>query len=446
MLGVGAALALGPLVQALARASGASAVPLHGRDFGAVRPVPDESTGLPLLMLPEGFSYRSFGWAGEALAAGFGHIPGAADGMAVVEADGEVYTLVRNHEIFGQGGSFGPPACHYDAPCGGGTVTLRWDRAAGRLLEARGSLSGTLVNCDGGATPWRSWLSCEEFVAPAGSAGLRGRRPYRVERSHGWVFEVPADGISDARPLTALGQFVHEAAAVDPADGTVYLSEDNRPAGFYRFLPTTRGRLADGGRLQMLRVRDQADLRRGLKTGQVFDVDWVDIEQPEAGVEPGGGNRGVLVQGQARGASLFTRLEGIVVGRDEIFFTATDGGDAGAGQVWRFVPSQQRLDLFFESPAKDVLELPDNLTLAPDGRLLLCEDSSAPVQRLHLLARDGVPLEFARNNVRLDGQMGFRGDYRGAEWAGACFTPDARTLFVDIYRPGFTVAISGPFA
>ena len=28
-------------------------------------PVVDETTGLPLLRLPEGFSYRSFGWTGD---------------------------------------------------------------------------------------------------------------------------------------------------------------------------------------------------------------------------------------------------------------------------------------------------------------------------------------------------------------------------------------------
>jgi secreted PhoX family phosphatase len=443
LLRSGTALALGPLAQALARATGTA--PPRPAAAGPLRPVADQSTGLPLLMLPDGFSYRSFGWAGEPLSDGLGRIPDAADGMGIVKVDGEVFTLVRNHELFSFGGGFGPAACHYEAPCGGGTVTLRWDRASGKLLEARGSLSGTLLNCAGGITPWHSWLSCEEFVAPAGHVGLRGARPYRVERSHGWVFEVPADGASDARPLTALGQFVHEAAIVDPADGTVYLTEDNRPAGFYRLLPTTRARLADGGRLQMLRARVQPDLRRGLRQGQAFDVDWVDIERPEAGVQPDGGNRGVLAQGQAQGGSLFTRLEGVIVGRDEVFFTATDGGDAQAGQVWRYLPSQQRLELFFESPGKSVLDYPDNLSFTPDGRLLLCEDSSQPVQRLFLLARDGGLSEFARNNVVLDAHLGIRGDFRRSEWAGACFSPDGRTLFANVYRPGFTVAISGPF-
>ena len=438
-------LALSPLGQAFARAGLGSETGARVAGYGRLRPVADETTGLPLLELPEGFSYRSFGWAGEALADGLGRIPGEADGMGLVRSDGEVFTLVRNHECVNLDGSFGPESSHYDAPCGGGTVTLRYDRAAGTLIEARGSLSGTLQNCAGGTTPWGSWLSCEEIVTPANHSGEYKGHAFQLTRAHGYVFEVPADGASSARPLTALGQFRHEAAAVDPRDGVVYLTEDHRPAGFYRLLSTTPGKLIDGGRLQMLRVKSQPDLRRGLQPGQRFDVDWVDIENPEAGWVDGGGMDGVLRQGQAQGASLFTRLEGLIIGEDEVFFTATDGGDAGSGQVFRFIPSSQTLELFYESPGSAVLDYPDNICLGPKGLLVLCEDSDQPVQRLYGLDRGGGLFELARNNAQLDGVFGHSGDFRGAEWAGACFSPDGRTLFANVYRPGFTVAITGPF-
>lgn len=439
-------LALSPLGQAFARAGLGSESGARAVGYGPLRPVADEATGLPLLQLPEGFSYRSFGWAGEDLAEGLGKIPGDADGMGLVRSEGEVFTLVRNHEIVSLAGSFGPASSHYNAPCGGGTVTLRYDRAAGKLIEARGSLSGTLNNCAGGTTPWGSWLSCEEIVTPANYAGAHKGQPLQVQKAHGFVFEVPADGASDARPLTALGQFRHEAAAVDPRDGVVYLTEDHRPAGFYRMLPKTPGKLIEGGRLQMLWVKAQSDLRRGLKTGQRFDVDWVDIENPEAGWVEGGGIDGVLQQGRAQGASLFTRLEGLIIGEDEVFFTATDGGDASVGQVFRFVPSSQTLELFYESPSSAVLDYPDNICLGPNGLLVLCEDSDQPVQRLYGLDRAGGLFELARNNTQLENVFGHSGDFRGAEWAGACFSPDGRTLFANVYRPGFTVAITGPFA
>lgn len=448
-LQAGAALALSPLAQAFARSAAQHEAGARSPGYGPLRPVADEATGLPLLELPEGFSYRSLGWAGMPLADGSGKVPGAADGMGIVRVDGERFTLVRNHEITDLAGSFGPTSSHYDPPCSGGTVTLVYDRAKGQLESVRGSLSGTLVNCAGGVTPWGSWLSCEELVTPSRFNDVYKGHPFYLERAHGFVFEVPADGSSNGRALTALGQFRHEAAAVDPRDGTVYLTEDHKPAGFYRLLPKTPGKLADGGRLQMLRAKGVDDLRRGLRVGQRFDVDWVDIERPADGyVAASKTGDGVLRQGRAAGGSLFTRLEGLEIGADEVFFTSTDGGDARRGQVFRFVPSQQQLELFYESPANGVLDYPDNLCLGPRGLVVLCEDSKQPVQRLWGLDRTGALFELARNHVRLDGQeaaFGHQGDFRGAEWAGACFSPDGRTLFANVYRPGFTVAISGPF-
>ena len=204
-----------------------------------------------------------------------------------------------------------------------------------------------------------------------------------------------------------------------------------------------------GGSFGPLRARKASDLRTGLKPGQQFDVDWVDIARPADGVGDNGYN-GVLLQGRAQGGSLFTRLEGLHAGRDEIFFTSTDGGDAQAGQVWRFIPGQQRLQLFLESPGASVFDYPDNLCLHPRQDLIVvCEDSKQPVQRLYGLRREsGLAglFELARNNVQLAGEpFGLKGDFRGAEWAGTCFSADGRTLFANVYRPGFTVAISGPF-
>lgn len=448
-LQAGAALALSPLAQAYARSAAQQEGAVRSRGYGPLRPVIDGNTGLPLLELPEGFSYRSFGWAGMSLADGGGKVPGSADGMGIVRVVGERFTLVRNHEIVGLAGSFGPAGSHYDPPCSGGTVTLQYDRASGKLDSVRGSLSGTLMNCAGGVTPWGSWLSCEELVTPAQFRDVYQGHPFYLERAHGFVFEVPADGVSAGQALPALGQFRHEAAAVDPRDGTVYLTEDHRPAGFYRLLPKTPGKLADGGRLQMLRAKGGADLRRGLRVGQRFDVDWVDIERPADGfvVESKKGD-GVLRQGRAGGASLFTRLEGLEIAGDEVFFTSTDGGDARCGQVFVFRPSEQVLELFYESPSSAVLDYPDNLCVGPRGLVVLCEDSKQPVQRLWGLDRQGGLFELARNHVLLDGQaaaLGHKGDFRGAEWAGACFSPDGRTLFANVYKPGFTVAISGPF-
>ena len=438
------ALALSPMGRLLANAG----APLrHAAGYGPLQPVRDRNTGLPLLWLPRGFEYTSFGWSGEPMADGT-PTPGAHDGMGIVRSEGHVLTLVRNHELVRADGGFGPLAARYDRDCAGGTVTLRFDTAAGKLLESRPSLSGTLQNCSGGVTPWGSWLSCEELVSAAGLEVRRGERSARLERDHGFVFEVPADGISDARPLTGLGQFRHEAAVVHAASGAVYLTEDMQPAaGFYRFLPSTPGRLGAGGRLQMLQALGHPDLRRGARAVGAMAVRWIDIDEPARGVTADGDIRGVQAQGLAQGATSFSRLEGCFASDDEVFFTSTDGGDAACGQVFAYHVDRQELRLLFESPSPGVLDYPDNVCLGPRGGLLLCQDSKGPVQRLHGLSADGALFAFARNGVVLDGSEGRgpAGDYRGAEWAGACFSGDGRWLFANIYRPGFSVAISGPW-
>jgi secreted PhoX family phosphatase len=440
-----AGFALSPMATLLAAAG--TAPPAATAGYGRLRAVRDLNTGLPLLQLPEGFSYRSFGWTGEALADGT-PTPRAHDGMGLLRVRGEVATLVRNHEIVHETTAFGPEAIHYDPTCGGGTVTLDFDLARGELVGARASLSGTMQNCAGGVTPWGTWLSCEEFVASAESAVAARGGARRFAQDHGFLFEVPADGGARPEPLRAMGQFRHEAASVHAPSGDVYLTEDVEPlAGFYRFIPARRGELVRGGRLQMLRAQGREDLRSGLSVGQRFEVEWVEIEHPERGHDARSGDiRGVQRQGFASGASRFTRLEGCIATDDEIFFTATNGGDAACGQVFAYYPACSELALIHESPGAEDLDYPDNIVVSPRGGLVICQDGKVAAQQIHGLTRAGELFTFARNNVVLDGgYRGFEGDFRGAEWAGVCFSPDGRWLFANVYNPGFSVAITGPW-
>lgn len=440
LLAGGAGLGMAPLTRLFARSMDSH--PVTG--YGPLRPVADEVTGLPLLALPEGFRYRSFGWAGERLADGT-VCPGRHDGMGVVAASGDQVTLVRNHEQTGLDGAFGPAASHYDAPCTGGTTTLRYDLARGELVEAWASLSGTMQNCAGGVTPWNSWLSCEEFVIAGGMDDAKTGG--RFTRDHGWVFEVPATGHSTALPLRDMGQFRHEAAVVHAPSGDLYLTEDLEPsAGFYRFVPKVPGKLAEGGSLYMLRVKGRQELRRGVAVGERMPVEWVPIEHPDRGFDAARRSiSGVHDQGIRQGASRFTRLEGCIATDDAIYFTATNGGEESAGQVFCYHPASSELSLVFQSLPESMLHYPDNVCVSPRGGLLICQDSPLREQHLYGLTQNGGLFRLARNNVVLDGHAGFSGDFTGAEWAGACFSPDGRWLFANIYSPGFSVAITGPW-
>lgn len=441
LIAAGSTLAFVPISGVLAQL-GAAASALHP-GYGPLAPVRDLATGLPLLALPAGFSYRSFGWANSPMHDGM-PTPDNHDGMGVVRSEGGIVTLVRNHEVKAGFGSFAPTSATFDPLAAGGTTTLRFDTQSGRLIDTRASLSGTLNNCAGGITPWGSWLSCEEIVSRAGDVELRGIH-VPMQDDHGFVFEVPADGLSDAEPLPMLGQFQHEAAAFDRA-GTIYLTEDTQPhAGLYRFIPNTPGELRRGGRLQMLRVAGHADLRRNQRRGQRLPASWVEIAEPTRGIDSQGDIFGVLEQGIGEGGSVFSRLEGCIADGDLIHFSSTDGGDAGCGQIWTLNTRDSQLWLTYESPNREVLDFPDNLVSSPRGGLVICQDSEGDAQHLYGLTPHGQPFTFARNLTRLQGEQGFSGDFSDSEWCGACFSPDGRWLFANIQDPGYTVAITGPW-
>ena len=412
-------------------------------DYGPLRPTADDSTGLELLRLPEDFSYRSFGWTGDRMDDGR-LTPAAHDGMAVVATDGERLILVRNHELRRAEGAFGPATLCYDSSAGGGTTSLAFSPTRAEWLDSRVSLCGTSRNCAGGPTPWASWLSCEETLDDGESGDFR--------KAHGWVFEVPGSAPASGQPLEDMGRFRHEAAAVDPGSGYVYQTEDRAPGGFYRFIPRDAGRLALGGRLQMLAIRAVArmNLTAPVPVGRVFEVDWVDIDDPKRPHTPSTRDgAGVLSQGLRAGGAGFTRLEGCWHDSGRIYFTSTNGGRSGQGQVWVYEPGDETLVLLYESPGASVLNRPDNLTITPRGGLVMCEDGKAAGSdgtRMQGLRGDGSVFAFAENNVVLHGERNaWRGDFRRAEWAGATFSPDARWLFANIQTPGMTFAITGPW-
>jgi len=373
--------------------------------------------------------------------------------MGAFRLDDDRLIIIRNHENSPGPLKFSPfgkenellerlaPEQLYDygqgnQPSLGGTTTLVYNETTGEVESQFLSLAGTNRNCAGGVTPWGTWLTCEEDVTSSGGT---------VEQDHGFVFEVPANptaGLVAPRPIKAMGRFNHEAVVVDPATGIVYQTEDAGDGLIYRFIPNVKGDLHQGGRLQALIVSGQPsfDTRNWEATptvaiGEELSVGWMDIDPDLAQSED------LRLRGFELGAARFARGEGIWFGDGELFFACTNGGLGRFGQVFRYRPSPAegtpaekdrpgQLTLFAESPDKTVLHMCDNLTVAPWGDLLLCEDNGE-LNHIRGINPAGEVYDFAVN----------RGS--GSEFAGVVFSPSGKTLFVNVQESGETVAVTG---
>jgi secreted PhoX family phosphatase len=428
-------------------------------EYGKLAPTPDQNGDL-ILALPPGFKYITFSKIGDTMSDG-NIVPRAHDGMTCIDWVGGRVRLIRNHEVRTGPGAFndpatfslgGPAETRYDPQGVGGTVTLEFDLHRKKLIKDYISLNGTIVNCSGGLS-WRNtgWLTSEETVAGPNQ---------RWGKKHGYSFFVPvsANKAVPAIPLTWMGRFAHEAAVADER-GLIYQTEDaGNTSGFYRSTPNNVANLYAGGKTEMLAIKGapQANLITGQTVGKRLPVEWVTIDQPDPDLESGA--LSCYRQGLAKGGASFNRLEGVMPGIDgkSIYFVSTSGGERRYGQLWHYIPAdklndEDQLVLVFESPSGSVLDSPDNLCVTPRGGILFCEDDAsgdgdshplAPgisdVNRLIGMGGLGEPFEFAVNILN------------DSEFAGACFSPDGGTLFVNVFGDstkgsGMTCAIWGPW-
>ncbi len=424
-------------------AQNAGSVPVQGpvgSGYGPLRPDPGR-----IFDLPAGFDYQILSRTGERMDDGF-LVPGAHDGAAAFAGRGGKTILIRNHELLATDANRGPFGANnalpgplersllYDGAGQGGTTTLIYDTRRRKLDRHFLSLAGTVRNCAGGPTPWNAWISSEETVQRANTV---------YEKDHGFNFEVPAsaESLVEPVPLKAMGRFSHEAIAVEPSSGVIYQTEDRADGLLYRFIPNRKGNLRAGGRLQALKIRGMEgvntsnQMEQAIAAGRILDVDWIDLDNVESPLDD------LRSRGASRGAARFSRGEGIWADRRTIYFACTDGGAAKAGQIWRYTPSRfegadrerqnpGRLELFIEPNDKSRFENADNITVSPWGDLIVSEDGPG-ANYLVGITPNGELYPLARNAMN------------ESELAGATFSPDATTLFVNIQRPGLTLAITG---
>jgi secreted PhoX family phosphatase len=209
------------------------------------------------------------------------------------------------------------------------------------------------------------------------------------------------------------------------------LTEDRQDGCLYRFVPDKREEPHGKGRLQALAVTKGPafELAKAVPPDSTFDVKWIDVP-PEAG-EKDDSLRRVAHQ---LGAAVVRRGEGICRVSDGLVFTSTEGGPQEIGQIFHLAYTKDggTLRILAQADEHSALDMPDNITVSPFGDLLVCEDNMRN-PHLRVVTHAGAVLPFARNAMSR------------SEFAGACFSPDGRFLFVNIQEDGLTLAIHGPF-
>lgn len=336
-----------------------------------------------VLDLPEGFTYHVVQLVGDRMSDGRRARP-APDGMAAFPGPDGATILMRNHELSDQRGGVSRVVVAPD-------LTVR---------HSNDVLTGTSRNCAGGPSPW-GWLSCEE-----------------VERGGVWICPTDATTLltgTDRVRIDGYGSFQHEAVAIDPDRLVAYLTEDNGESHLFRFVPSSPSTPFDG-QLQAMTVPGRPRFPTNtLSPGASIDVGWVDVEPARA-----------RASAQAAGAAIVMRGEGIWWFEGTVTFTATT-----YGQILRYTPTSPtsgRLTVI-----ADRIHGADNITVAPSGVLYVAEDNHT-ANHLRTVTPAGTVRPFAFNRLQ-----------PRDEFAGVCFAPDGRTLFVNLQGSGVTLAIRGPF-
>jgi hypothetical protein len=240
---------------------------------------------------------------------------------------------------------------------------------------------------------------------------------------------VGASSVERPRRITGYGRFRHEAVCIDPDTNIAYLTEDQGDGRLYRFVPKHKSQPFEG-KLQALRHAKlpRFDLSTQMPKQGSVPVDWVDVPDPDPEQDT------VRYQARDRGAARLARGEGIWFEDGSVYVCSTTGGAAGLGQVFALdlgkSGTKDTLRLLVESPGESTLDMPDNITVAPWGDIILAEDGAGD-QFIRGLTKTGRLYDIARNAKSV------------GEFAGVCFSPDGSTLFANMQMDGLTVAIFG---
>ncbi len=335
-------------------------------------------------------------------------------------------------------------------------IPFAWDRP----IAGQNFAVGTLGNCAGGVTPWRTILTCEEnYQEYYGERDYSGGKPGGVftgeclfgwekaitypPEHYGWVVEVnPVTG--EAKKLVALGRFSHESATVAVArDGrcVVYSGDDASDRCLYKFIADKPGSLERGtlyvadvtnGKWLPLRIdrnpvlaksfKDQTDLLVRARYAAIL-VGGTPLDRPEdIDIDPLTGAVYLTLTNNTGKQNFFGSILKIVEG----------GNDP--------LSLEFRATTYLPGGPEQGFACPDNLAFDARGGLWMTSDMSGS-------SMNKPPYESFGNNglfyIPTSGKAAGR-SFRvaaapmDAEFTGPCFAPDGKTLFLSVQHPGET--------